>query len=61
MKPTNLNNMASTPHSLRLSDEQKEKIRVAAAVVGLPFPDTIRKAIDFGLPVLVERLTKKVR
>lgn len=51
--------MPSTPYPIRLSDEQKERIKTAAAAVALPFPETIRKAIDFGLPVLVDRLTKK--
>ena len=51
--------MASTPYPVRLGEEREKKVKEAAAAVALPFPETIRKAIDFGLPILVDRLTKK--
>lgn len=51
--------MASTPYPVRLGDERKKAIKAAADATQLPFSETVRKAIDFGLPVLVDRLTKK--
>ncbi len=49
-------NMASIPYSLRLSDEQKDRIEVVAKKLALPLPDVMRLAIDIGLPELVKRL-----
>lgn len=48
---------ASTPYPVRLSEEQRKRIKVVADRVELSFPDTMRKAIDLGLPVLEQRLT----
>jgi hypothetical protein len=47
--------MPSNAYPLRISDEQKARIREVAQKVELPFPETMRKAIDFGLPELLKR------
>jgi len=47
------------PYQLRFSDEgQRKRIRDAAKDVKLSFPDTLRQAIDYGLPVLRKKLSK---
>ncbi len=48
--------MASTPYSLRLSDEQKARIEETATQLALTPPDVMRMAINFGLPILRRRL-----
>ena len=52
--------MASTPYSLRLSDEQKARIELAATQLALTPPDVMRMAINFGLPILLKRLQIRV-
>ncbi len=51
--------MANAPTPFRQSPEQRKAVKEAARIVGLSCAETMRKAIDFGLPVLVKRLGKK--
>ncbi len=47
------------PYPVRLTDDQRKDIKEAAEKIGLSFPETMRKAIDFGLPELVKILGRK--
>lgn len=49
---------STTPYPLRLSDEQREEIKKTALLVSLPFPETMRLAIKFGLPIVEEKMKK---
>lgn len=48
-----------TPTPFRQSDEQRRSVKEASALVGLSQAETMRKAIDFGLPILVKKLAKR--
>ena len=50
--------MASRPYPIRLTDEQRERLNSVATAIDLPAADTLRKALDLGLPVLLRRLTR---
>lgn len=50
---------ASTPYPLRLSPDLRREIIRTSAAVNLTFPEVMRQAILFGLPVLEKRLGKK--
>lgn len=47
------------PFAVRLTKIQKKNIMETSREVGLSFPDTLRKAIDFGLPVLKMKLSSE--
>lgn len=51
--------MSMIPAPFRQSTEQAEAVRIAAEITGLSKAETMRKAIDFGLPILVEKLPKR--
>jgi hypothetical protein len=52
--------MAETiPTQVRLDKARVRALKTAAKLVGLSVPDAHRLALDYGLPVLVEKLTKK--
>ncbi len=44
------------PFAVRLTDGQRNDIMAAAGEIDLSFPDTLRLAIKFGLPVLKRKL-----
>lgn len=52
--------MSMTPAPFRQSSEQAEAVKIAAEITGLSKAETMRKAIDFGLPILVKKLPKRV-
>lgn len=49
----------TTPYPIRLSQDQRGRIKDTSIAVDLSFAESVRKAIDFGLPVLKERLARK--
>lgn len=49
--------MERRPYPIRLGDEQRADISAVADAVNMKFADTIRKAIEFGLPIVRKRLT----
>lgn len=52
--------MAKTkPYPVRLGEVREANIKKTAKKVNLSFPDTMRQAVDFGLPVLEQRLGKQ--
>ncbi len=50
--------MPTTPTPFRQSEEQRRAVREASVQIGLSHAETMRKAIDFGLPILVKKLAK---
>ncbi len=52
--------MAETiPTQVRLSKERIKALHSTAEFVGLTVPETHRKALDYGLPVVKAKLGKK--
>lgn len=52
--------MATTPKSIRLTEELDEEVRRTAAETGLSEQDVIRLALRRGLPLLMEALAVPV-
>lgn len=46
---------ATIPYSVRLSSEMREEIKKTVSVSDLKFPEVIRQALKFGLPVVREK------
>jgi hypothetical protein len=60
MVTTPTNPMAeTTPTQVRLDPKRVRALQKTAKLVGLTVPNTHRLALDYGLPVLVDKLAKK--
>jgi hypothetical protein len=51
--------MSSTPESIRIGAYRRAKIVAVATKIELTYPETIRQAIDYGLPIVKKKFAKK--
>lgn len=52
---------ANPPYPIRFKGPMRASIEASSAKTGLSFPETIRQAITFGLPIVEARLKKPSR
>lgn len=46
----------TVPYPLRLTESLRKEIERTSGAVNLSFPDTMRQALKYGLPVVEKRL-----
>lgn len=51
--------MTNKPYPCRIGNKRFEKIETVSQAIDLSFPETLRRAVDEGLPIVKRKFAKK--